>query len=145
MNFNPGTYKRSPLQIALRRRQQAVNSIEVHRRGIANLEARIVELDAEITAFGGPPKPKRVVIDFRSKGEMQRTMFDMMRERGEITADDLARAMAVEYKLSFDGAVAHTLRQRSIQCLKRNERAGRVRHVGGVGKGGRFKRWALSR
>jgi hypothetical protein len=150
MQYNPGTYQRTPLQIALRRRKQAVNSIEVHRRGIASLEARIAELTAEIEALGGEPKPKKIVIDLRSKGEMQRALFDMLRERGEITAEDLARAMAVEYKLPFEGAVAQTLRKRAAGCFARNERQGRVRQVGwsesktGKRAHGRFKRFALA-
>lgn len=141
----PNTYQRTPLQWALRRKKQAQTSIEVHRRGIANLEARIAELDAAIAEMGGPPKPKKIVIDLRAKGEQQRTMFDLMREHGSITADDLARAMVKAYGLdAADKAVMHTLRQRAIQCLKRNERAGRVKHVSGVGKGGKFKRFALT-
>lgn len=141
----PNTYQRTPLQWALRRKKQALESIEVRRRSIAALEARIVELDATIAALGGEPAPKKIVIDLRAKGEQQRTMFDLMRVHGSITADDLAKAMVRAYGLdAADKEIMHTLRQRAIQCLKRNERAGRVVHVSGVGKGGRFKRFALA-
>lgn len=137
---------RTPLQIALRKRQEALNSIEVRKRSIAALEARVAALDAQIAAMGGrinpPAKPR---LPFRAKGEMQRALFDLLREKGEATAADLAAVMLAKAGLdAADSKAAYAMRQRCIQAFKRCERAGLVRNVGGAGKGGRFKRWSLS-
>lgn len=137
--------KRTPLQIALRKRQEALNSIEVRKRSITALERRVAKLDAQIAALGGRRIPEaRPRLPFRAKGEMQRALFELLREKCEVTAADLAAVMMEHYGIrQLDGAEAYAMRQRCIQCLKRNERAGRVYHVGGVGKGGRFKIWRL--
>lgn len=136
-------YKRTPIQIALRKRQEALNSIAVRRRAIARLEARVAELDAQIAAMGGRKVTFTERLPFRAKGEMQRALFDLLRERGTITSADLAAVMLARYGLdAADAAMAYAMRQRAIQCLKRCERRGLVHHVDGIGKGGRFKRWA---
>jgi len=135
---------RTPLQIALRKRSQAFASIEVRRRSIAALEARIAELDAEIAALGGRLIPERKPrLPFRAHGEMQRAMFTLLKQKGEATAADLAAVMLSAKGLKADDRTAWAMRQRCIQAFKRCERRGLVQHVGGVGKGGRFKRWAI--
>lgn len=148
--MNPGTYKRTPLQTALRKRKEAVLSIAVHTRWIEKLELRIRELDYEINALGGPPKPRKSILPFRAAGEFQRTMFDLMRERGAITAVDLAAAMAAIYSLdTTDKAVMHALRQRAVQCFARNAKQERIVQAGwsesktGRRAHGRFMRWRL--
>lgn len=142
-----GTFKRTPLQTALRKRQEALNSIEVRKRSIVALEARVVALDAKIGRLGGrinpPAKPR---LPGRAKGEMQRALFDLLRAKGEATAADLADVMLKLYGYDEDDpAVRYAMRQRCIQAFKRCERAGLVCHVSGVGKGGQFKRWSLAR
>lgn len=137
--------KRTPLQIALRKRANALASIEVRRRAITRLEARVAALDAQIAAMGGrinpPAKPR---LPFRAKGEMQREMFKLLRKQRTATAADLAAVMLARYGLmAADCKSAYAMRQRCIQAFKRCERRGLVRHVEGVGKGGRFKVWAL--
>lgn len=137
---------RTPLQIALRKRQEALNSIEVRKRSIAALEARVAELDAQIAAMGGrinpPAKPR---LPFRAKGEMHRALFDLLRERGTATAADLAAVMLARAGLdAAHSKSAYAMRQRCIQAFKRCERRGLVKHAGGVGKGGRFKTWHLA-
>lgn len=141
-NFDSFSMARTPLQIALRKRQDALNSIEVRKRAIAKLEARVAALDAQIAELGGT-KERKPRLPFRAKGEMQRALFDLLREKGEATAADLAAIMLERHGLdASDKATAYAMRQRCIQAFKRCERGGLVRHVDGVGKGGRFKRWA---
>lgn len=141
------TFKRTPLQVALRKRQEALNSIEVRKRAIARLEARVATLDANIAALGGRLIPERAPrLPFRAKGEMQRAMFELLRAKGEATAADLAAKMLQHHGIAgqHDRAAAYAMRQRCIQAFKRCERKGLVRHAGGAGKGGRFKRFALA-
>lgn len=140
--------KRTPLQIALRKRAEALASIEVRRRSIARLEARVAALDAEIAALGGrklaPAKPRLPV---RANGEMQREMFELLRKQGRATAADLAAVMLRRFKLPNDAATTYAMRQRCIQAFKRCERRGLVRCVGrSMGKrrsAGRFMVWSL--
>lgn len=139
---------RTPLQIALRKRAEALASIEVRRRAIARLEARVASLDAQIAAFGGRKIPAaKARLPFRAKGEMQREMFDLLRKRGAATAADLAAIMLRRFKLPNDPAAAYAMRQRCIQAFKRCERRGLVKCVGRSPgkrrKAGRFKLWAL--
>lgn len=141
--------KRTPLQIALRKRAEALASIDVRRRAIARLEARVVALDAQITALGGPKLTRTPRLPFRAKGEMQRAMFDLLREKGSATAADLAAVMLARFGLDpTDKPAAFAMRQRCIQVFKRCERRGLVRQCGwSVGKRrkhGRFKRWELA-
>lgn len=135
--------KRTPLQIALRKRQEALNSIEVRKRSIAALEARVVALDAEIAAMGGRINPERAPrLPVRAKGEMQRELFDLLRSKGTATAADLAAVMLKRYGLDAgDKATAYAMRQRCIQAFKRCERAGSVRRVATAG---RFSAFALN-
>ena len=130
---------RSPFQNTLRARANALRSIDVAKRRIAALEARVAELDAQIAAAGGARtlKPR---LPFRANGEMQRAAFDLIRERGAITSADLAQRLRPD----LEGPEAWAMRQRSIQALKRLERRGLVKHVAGVGKGARFKKFNLS-
>lgn len=143
------SYQRTPLQIALRKRKEAFNSIEVHKRGIAGLEARIAALSAEIERLGGAPPPRNAKIDFRAKGELSRNMFDLLREKGEATAQDLAARMLTLYTLdTSDHEVMYALRQRCTQAFARAYAKGLIYQVGWSdsprrGKHGRFKRWAL--
>jgi hypothetical protein len=141
--------KRTPLQIALRKRAEALASVEVRRRSIARLEARVAALDAQIAAMGGrklaPAKPRLPV---RAKGEMQREMFDLLRKQGSATAADLAAIMVRRFKLPDDADTAYAMRQRCIQAFKRCERRGLVKCIGrSKGKRrpmGRFAVWALA-
>lgn len=137
------TNKRTPLQIALRKRQEALNSIEVRKRSIAALEARVAALDAEIDRLGGrinPPAAPR--LPFRAKGEMQRELFELLRRKGAATAADLAEIMLERYGLdASDKATAYAMRQRCIQAFKRCERKGSVRRVATTG---RFSAFALN-
>lgn len=136
---------RTPFQIARRKRQEALNSIEVRKRSIAALEARVATLEAEIAALGGNTMVRKPRLPFRAKGEMQRALFDLLREKGEATADDLARLMLSRFGLDApDKNTVWAMRQRCIQAFKRCERNGLVRHITGVGKGGKFKVWALA-
>jgi hypothetical protein len=137
---------RTPLQIALRKRQEALNSIEVRKRSIAELERRVIDLDAQIADMGGRLIPERELrLPFRAKGEMQRALFALLREKGEATAADLAAVMLAARGIeAADFQSAYAMRQRCSQAFKRCEKRKLVRCVGGVGKGGRFKRWAAS-
>jgi hypothetical protein len=140
--------KRTPLQIALRKRAEALASIEVRRRSIARLEARVAALDAEIAAMGGRKLTLTPRLPFRAKGEMQRALFDLLREKGRATAADLAAVMLARYGLNAsDKRVAYAMRQRCIQAFRRCERRGLVKCVGRSKgkrrKAGRFKLWAL--
>lgn len=135
---------RTPLQIALRKRAEALASIEVRKRSIAALEARVVALDAEIAALGGRKLTLTPRLPFRANGEMQRELFDLLRRQQTATAADLAAIMLERFGLdASDKATAYAMRQRAIQAFKRCERNGLVWHVAGVGKGGRFKRFQL--
>lgn len=138
------TFQRTPLQVALRKRADALRFIEVRKRSIAELERRVADLDAEIAALGGRLIPEaKPRLPFRANGEMQRALFDLLREKGSATSADLAAVMLARFGLdASDKATAYAMRQRCIQAFKRCERAGLVRHAGGVGKGGRFKCWA---
>jgi hypothetical protein len=143
------TYKRTPLQIALRKRQEALNSIEVRKRSIAALEARVAALDAEIAAMGGRKITLTPRLPFRAKGEMQRELFDLLRRQKTATAADLATIMLGRFSLdAADSKSAYAMRQRCTQAFKRCERNGLVRQEGwSEGKRrnhGRFKVWALA-
>lgn len=133
---------RTALQIALRKRQEALESIALSRKRIATLEERIATLDAEIASYGGKKWDAKPRLPFRANGEMQRALFELLREKGSATAADLAAIMLERFGLdASDKATVYAMRQRAIQCFKRCERNGSVRHVGGIGKGGRFKVW----
>lgn len=136
--------QRSPLYQALRKHKEALASIEVHKRWITKLEARAHDLEREIDALGGRPEPKRSIIPFAVRGEMQKTLYDLLRERGEVTAADLAAVMLERYVPTASPEAVKAMRQRAFQCIRRNEVRGTVRHVGGSGKRGQFKRWALA-
>lgn len=98
-------------------------------------------LDADIAAMGGRLKPEAAPrLPFRASGEMQRAVFELLRERNQITSADLAAVMLARFGLDPSNEVtAYAMRQRCIQALKRCERRGLLLHAGGVGKGGKFK------
>lgn len=145
MAASANRFRRTPLQIALRARADALRSIETRKRSIAALEARIHRIDEEIAALGGRLIPERTLrLPFRAHGEMQRALFDLLRERGSATSADLAEIMLARSGHAADCKSAYAMRQRAIQAFKRCERAGLVRCVGGVGKGSKLKMWSLS-
>ncbi len=136
-------FQRTPLQIALRKRQEALNSIEVRKRSMAALEARVRDLDAAIAAMGGRKLMLTPRLPFRANGEMQRELFDLLRRQQTATAADLAAIMLERFGLdASDKATAYAMRQRTIQAFKRCERNGLVRHIG---EDGRFRVWSLAR
>ena len=139
------SFQRTPLQIALRKRADALRSIETRKRSIAELEHRVAEIDSEIAALGGRKLPEYVPrLPFRANGEMQRALFDLLREKGQATAADLALVMLAHFGLdASDPKTAHLMRQRCIQAFKRCERNGLIAQtgwtVGKRGKRGRFQ------
>jgi hypothetical protein len=114
-------------------------------RAAARWRARVVELDAEIARMGGRKAPPQVLrLPFRANGEVERAMFELLRERGEITSADLGARLCAIFGLDYsDEHTAWAMRQRAVQAFKRCEKKGVVKWVGGLGKGGSFKRWAL--
>src|SRR5262245_24832692 len=87
----------TPLEAALIRRKDAIVAIAVHRERIAKIEAHIRRLDREINTLGGPPQPRRNVLGLRvraQRGELSRAMYDLLRRKGRVTANDLARVIA---------------------------------------------------
>jgi hypothetical protein len=138
--------RRTPLQKALRKRANALRSVVTAERAVARWRARVAELDAEIASYGGrkqAPLPLR--LPFRANGEVERTMFDLLRKRREITTADLAARLMVTFGLdASDEHTAWAMRQRAAQAFKRCEKKGVVKWVGGAGKGGSFKRWTLA-
>lgn len=78
----------------------------------------------------------------RSHGEIQRLIFDLLRERETITSADVAAALAASWGLDYqDKATGWALRQRAIQALRRLARGRFIAQAGGVGKGGKLKAW----
>lgn len=105
------------------------------------VEARVAAFDAEIAALGGRKLILSPRLPFRAKDEMQRAVFDPLREKGSATAADLSEIMLARFGLdASDERTSWAMRQRCIQAFKRCERNGLVRHVGACCKGGRFKR-----
>ena len=144
----PETFKRTPLQIAVRKRAEALASIVIRQRQIAELEARIASLDATIAGLGGLPKPRPLRIPYRCGGLVQRTIFDMFRESaGPITSADVAVRIAAHYGLSLDDPlVRRVLRARAVQALNRLRHKGLARCVGkgeASRKGNPFGLWLL--
>lgn len=145
-HFHTMPRNRSEFHLLLRASADAKHSLDVARKRVANLEKKIAELDAQIEARGGVTHyPLR--LPFRCQGEMQRAMFDLLRERGTATAADLAAVIGARYGLDMTNeADAYALRQRSCAACVRLERLGRVKQVGWsegkLGRRGRFKIWA---
>lgn len=139
------TFKRTPLQIAVRKRAEALASIEVRRRQIAALEARIAALDATIADLGGLPKPRPLRIPYRCGGLVQRTIFDLFRERETITSRDVAERIAAHYGADWgDPLIRKVLVARAVQCLNKLRTKGLARKVGHAPfdrKGNRFGLW----
>lgn len=133
--------KRTPLQIALRKRADALRSIETRRRSIAALEARIADLDAAIASLGGRKvKSGALRLPRRSNGETQRIVFDLLRERGTITSADVAARVATLWGLDYaDKATGYALRQRAIQALRRLARGGWIEQAGAAGRFGAWR------
>lgn len=127
------TFKRTPLQIAVRKRAEHLASIEVRRRQIAVYEAAIAALDATIASLGGLPKPRPLRIPYRCGGLVQRTIFDMFRESDPepITSADVAVRIAAHYGLSLDDPLTRkVLRARAVQALNKLRHKGLARCVG---------------
>jgi hypothetical protein len=137
---------RTPLQKAIRKRANALRSIATCERAIQRLRARIAELDAEIAGYGGRKHPLYARrLPFRANGQMERAVYDLARERGEFTSADLAARMMAHFGVdTSDAAAAWAMRQRAAQAIRRCASKGTLVHVGGAGKGGEFKRWALA-
>ncbi len=138
---------RSPLnaarRAAFRKRSEALASIQLRRKEIERLTARVAELDAEIDRLGGPAKPRTQTIP-SSQGVMQRALFDLLRERGSATSAELAALVIERMGLDAgDGAVVARMRGRASLAFKRCERRELVRCIGGVGKSQRPKQFAL--
>ncbi len=127
------TFKRTPLQVAVRKRAEHFASITIRRRQIADYEARIAALDATIASLGGLPKPRPLRIPVRCGGLLQRTIFDMFREYAPepITSALVAVRMAAHYGLSLDDPLTRkVLRARAVQALNTLRRKGLARCVG---------------
>jgi hypothetical protein len=72
-------FKRTDRQMLFRKRANAVRYIAVRKRSIAELEARIADLDAAIAASGDEPPARTPPLPFRAKGEVQLVPFDVRR------------------------------------------------------------------
>lgn len=138
--------RRTPLQQALRKRANALRSVAKAERAVERWRARVAELDAEIAGMGGrKAPPSKLRLPFRAHGEVERAMFELLRG-GEITSADLgARLVAIFGLDATDEHTAWVMRQRAVHAIKRAQKKGLLVHVGGVGRGGDFKRWALVR
>lgn len=135
---------RPPLEVALRKRREAIQSIELRQRAIATLQERVTALDAEIAKLGGPSRPRQPPVLPRVKaGATQRLMFELIRQRGSVTSAELAEAMKREF--GNDARDRHgrsVLRHRALQVIWRCAGSGVLRRVG---SNGRFTRWAFAR
>jgi hypothetical protein len=136
---------RTPLYLALRKRSEALASIQVHKRWIAKLEDRVRELEGVIQELGGFPQPKNSRLKFDGRGLIQKRMYRMLREQGHVTAPMLAKAVMEEHvPKPHKPSEVRAMRERAYQCIRRNLERGTLRFVGGVGTGKDFKRYALA-
>jgi hypothetical protein len=139
----------TPLETALMARKDTIVANAVLRERIAKNEARIRMLDREINALGGPPQPHRNVLGLRvraRRGEIARAMYDLLRRKGRVTANDLARIIAKANGVSFaDTAIIDALRESALEAFKRAERKGSVRRIANRARAdnGRSAIWQL--
>lgn len=138
----------TPLQILRHKRGEALASIEVRKRAIARLEKRVAELEAQMAPLTNKMDARQPLrIPRRSKGELQRLVFKLLRERKGVTSDDVARSLAALWGFDYaDERTAYALRQRAAKVFQRLEDNGLARKLPKpTGRGsGRFSIWVLA-
>lgn len=114
------------------RRRQLRASIALRRRTLTKLEAELADLEDQITETGGPPKRYRLLIARRAKArEIKRPLLDMIRERGAITAPELAAEMLARFGLPADEPkIKYAMDQRCFRALERCARRGLIKQDG---------------
>jgi hypothetical protein len=126
------------------RRRQLRASIALRRRTLAKLEAELADLEESMDAMGGPPKRYTLLIPHRAKArEIRRPLLEMLRERGAITAPELAAEMLARFGLPADDPnTKYAMDQRCFRALERCSRRGLVEQDG---KRGHAALWRLVR
>lgn len=141
----------TPLEAALIARKDTIIANAVLGERIAKNDARIRRLDREIAKLDGPPRPRRDVLGLRvraQRGEFSRAMYDLLRRKGIVTANDLARVIAKANGISFaDTAIMDALRESCLDAFKRAERKRMVRRIAtnAHADNGRSAQWRLAR
>jgi hypothetical protein len=125
------------------RRRLVVRYIATRKRAIAKLETELAALDKALAKAGGPPKRYTFIIPMRAKaGGIQRPLLSLLRERGSITAPELAAVMLLRFGLPTNNRkIKYAMDQRCFRALERCGRRGMVRQDG---KRGRAALWRLA-
>ena len=118
------------------RRRQLRASIALRRRTLAKLESELADVEERMDAAGGPPKRYTLLIPHRAKArEIRRPLLELLRERGAITAPELAMEMLARFGLPADDPkIRYAMDQRCFRALERCERRGLIKQDGKRGR-----------